>query len=77
MEEKQELSKGQKRVGVNFNPSENDDVAWMKNMSAALIDKLESMRPDGGNGEKHRAISEAQTQIETGCMWAVKSIFID
>lgn len=68
---------GQRRVGADFNPSENDKVSQIKQASAKLIDLIESFRSENCSGEKHRAISEAQTHIETGCMFAVKSVFVE
>ncbi|WPC11518.1 hypothetical protein LEQ04_13470 [Riemerella anatipestifer] len=71
---------GQKRVGAEFNPSKKELVDIIKNKSAELIDLLEGMREHGSHaekisGEKHRLISIAQTEIETACMYAVKSCF--
>lgn len=50
----------------------------IKEKSAELIDLIESMRNAGSqaekiSGEKHRLIALAQTEIETGCMYAVKA----
>lgn len=80
--EKEHLTLGQQRVGVNFNPTENETVKLLKEKSAELIDLLQSMRDVGSHaekfsGEKHRLISIAQTEIETACMYAVKSVFKD
>jgi hypothetical protein len=73
-----ELTLGQKRVGVNFNPSENKTVNEIKNKAADLIDLIETLREGGlASEEKHRLISIAQTEIETGCMYGVKSVFTD
>jgi hypothetical protein len=71
---------GQQRVKAEFNPAKNELVDQIKNKSAELIDLLDSMREEvfkqGMNiGEKHRLISIAQTEIETGCMYAVKACF--
>lgn len=63
---------GQKRVQRNFNPSANPIVESLKDDYANLIDKLEFMR-DSKNG---REISIAQTELETSCMYAVKSLFV-
>lgn len=73
---------GQKRVKAEFNPAKNDLVDQIKNKSAELIDLCEQMRVPGSigqkfNGEKHRLISIAQTEIETACMYAVKANFTD
>ena len=63
---------GQKRVQRNFNPTANPVVESLKDDFANLIDKLEFMR-DSKNG---REISIAQTELETSCMYAVKSLFV-
>ena len=70
-----EQTLGQKRVKAEFNPAKNDVVDQIKNKSAELIDLLQSLRSDESTGEKHRVISEAQTCIETGCMYGVKANF--
>jgi hypothetical protein len=79
---------GQQRVKAEFNPAKNELVDQIKNKSAELIDLLDSMRevnfvqephlgkvPVFCSGEKQRLISIAQTEIETGCMYAVKACF--
>jgi hypothetical protein len=69
---------GQQRVKAEFNPAKNELVDQIKNKSAELIDLLDSMREfdkEKNLGEKHRLISIAQTEIETGCMYAVKACF--
>lgn len=70
---------GQRRVKAEFNPAKNDVVDQIKNKSAELIDLIEGMRnvPLTGTGEKQRLISLAQTEIESACMWAVKSNFTE
>ncbi len=72
---------GQRRVSAKFNPSEEDLVDVIKKKSAELIDLFESMKPVGNIGtsfgsEKIRALSTAQTKIETACMYGVKANFI-
>jgi hypothetical protein len=63
---------GQKRVQRNFNPTANPLVETLKQKYAELIDDLEAMKADGKDG---RCISIAQTELETSCMYAVKSLF--
>ena len=70
-----EQTLGQKRVKAEFNPDKNELVDQLKNKSAELIDLLESSRGINSTGEKQRIISIAQTEIETACMYAVKSCF--
>lgn len=74
---------GQKRVQRNFSPTANPTIEDLKQSYADLIDKLEAFkneRSDNGNimlsGEYVRVISLAQTELETSCMYAVKSLFV-
>ena len=74
---------GEQRVQRNFNPTANPTVEDLKQSYADLIDKLEALkneRSDNGNimlsGEYVRVISLAQTELETSCMYAVKSLFV-
>jgi hypothetical protein len=74
---------GQQRVRADFNPLKDELVDQIKNKSAELIDLIEKLRTqdlhgkatDILSGEKARVISIAQTEIETGCMYAVKACF--
>lgn len=66
-----EMTKGEYRVGIDFNPSGNDEVAAIKNSAAELIDLIESL--PAADGEVARLKAEAQTAIESGAMWAVKA----
>lgn len=63
---------GQKRVQRNFNPTANPQVEDLKEVYAKLIDVLEANR----NERNGREISIAQTEAETSCMYAVKSLFV-
>jgi len=63
---------GTKRVQRNFNPSANPIIETLKQKYADLIDDLEAMKSDGKDA---RCISIAQTELETSCMYAVKSLF--
>jgi hypothetical protein len=69
-----ELTLGQKRVGLNFNPNENPVVAQTKGLYSAEIDRLEAMRVPN-MPELNRTISRAQTHVEDACMLAVKAVF--
>jgi len=66
------ITLGQKRVQRNFNPSSNTIIEGLKQSYADLIDKLESLREEG---KDNRCLSIAQTELETSCMYAVKSLF--
>lgn len=63
---------GEQRVQRSFNPSANPMVEGLKIKYADIIDTLESMK----TGTNARAISLAQTEAETSCMYAVKALFI-
>ena len=75
MNEKQELTFGQKAVGITFNPSNNDSVNRMKQRYADIIDDLNDMRNDPltSAGVK-RHCSQAITEAETAQMRAVKAL---
>lgn len=71
------MTKGEYRVGINFNPSADDHVGQIKRMAADLIDLIETIR---ASGDGHDQVTEvirlralAQTAIEDGAMWAVKA----
>lgn len=65
---------GEARVIVGFNPNADDVVASIKCKAAELIDMVERL-PDGSNHSPQcrRWKSIAQTEIETGAMYAVKA----
>lgn len=63
---------GEKRVQMSFNPSANQNVEALKQKYADLIDTLEVMKAEGKDA---RCLSIAQTELETSCMYAVKSLF--
>lgn len=67
-----ELSKGEKRVRTEFNPSNNGLVDQIKQKSAEMINLCESMIPTS-SGEKARLVALAQTAYEEAAMWAVKA----
>lgn len=85
--EQRKLTLGERRVGVNFNPSGLTVVDSIKRKSADLIDLCEALRreeyvkPENDTpqalqenaGEKFRVISLAQTAFEEAAMWAVKA----
>jgi len=68
---------GEYRVGIDFNPSNDDTVGQLKRASADLIDHISGI-PDGSSrgaasGEVARLKALAQTHIETAAMYAVKA----
>lgn len=72
MEESRNPTVGEQRVQRSFNPSANPLVEGLKAKYADLIDDLEALKDVGKNA---RCISIAQTELETSCMYAVKSLF--
>lgn len=71
-EPQRESTIGEQRVQRNPSPTANPLVETLKQKYADLIDTLEAMKADGKNA---RCLSIAQTELETSCMYAVKSIF--
>lgn len=69
----EQLTYGQKLVGVTFNPSQDPDVAKVKQLFAELIDMLEEKR---GRADPFasRHYSIAITEAQTAQMWAVKAL---
>lgn len=63
---------GERRVMNTFNPSENEKVSSLKAIFSYAIDMIESNKTDNNIRES----SIAQTEAETACMYAVKSVFI-
>lgn len=70
---KLDLTEGGYRVGVTFNPSNNESVDHIKGMAANLIDYLAPIASDRDHpGARCAAI--AMTEIESAAMWAVKAV---
>lgn len=75
------MTKGEYRVGIAFNPSNDDMVARIKRAAAELIDLIDGidtevndLRADNTRvSEVARLKALAQTAIEEGAMWAVKA----
>lgn len=69
------MTKGEYRVGITFNPSNDDMVGRIKRAAADLIDLIEGVdaHKDGPNTEVMRLKSIAQTDVESAAMWAVKA----
>jgi hypothetical protein len=65
-------TKGEYRVGINFNPSKIEIVDRIKRMTADAIDLIETI-PDHDEGEIRRLKAQAQTVAEDAGMWAVKA----
>ena len=75
--ENQELTYGQKAVGITFNPGGMPEVNKIKVLSAALIDELDKQRTgnpnDMRNGEVIAQFTLAIRKIQEGQMWGVKA----
>ena len=81
------MTKGEYRVGINFNPGNNDVVWQIKSAAAALIDLINALPTEthtihDSHIEVHmssqamevgRLKALAMTAIEEGAMWAVKA----
>lgn len=66
------LTLGERRVQRNFNVTANPQIELLKTKYADILDTLEDLR----NSNNGREISIAQTEAETSCMYAVKSLFV-
>lgn len=71
------MTKGEYRVGISFNPSNDDTVGKIKRAAADLIDLIDGIKAstDGHDTvvEVLRLKALAQTHIEDAAMWAVKA----
>jgi hypothetical protein len=82
------MTKGEYRVGINFNPSSDVMVTKIKRAAADLIDLIDSIplpKADGVGGlgratavdrqaaEVSRLQALAMTHVEDAAMWAVKA----
>jgi len=75
------MTKGEYRVGINFNPSADDTVGRIKSMASAMIDFIDgipvpfvdSKESAVHSSEVARLKALAQTEIESAAMWAVKA----
>ena len=65
------MTKGEYRVGITFNPSNNDMVGRIKRAAADLIDLIEKTPADTEDRPRLKAL--AQTEVESAVMWAVKA----
>jgi len=68
------MTKGEYRVGINFNPSNDDMVGKIKRAAANLIDLIDDIEEHPARfSEIKRLKALAQTDIESAAMWAVKA----
>lgn len=70
-------TKGEYRVGIAFNPANDDMVGKIKRAAADLIDLIDEIKAatDGHDTatEVIRLKALAQTHVEDAAMWAVKA----
>ena len=67
------MTRGEYRVGISFNPSNDSTVSKIKRAAADLIDLIDSIDDKSNLGEIVRLKSLAQTEVESAAMWAVKA----
>lgn len=68
-----DLTYGEKAVGVNFNPSQDEVVRVLKDKAADFIDICNGQRSESDDPEVKRMYSVAITEAQTAQMWAVKA----
>ena len=69
----QNMTLGEQRVRVEFNPDALDTVSQIKNKTAELINLVFNLENKSPNGEVLRLQSLAMTAYEEAAMWAVKA----
>lgn len=75
------MTKGEYRIGIDFNPSGDDLVNRLKRAAADFIDLVESIPLKAVHNEGEaitgnevaRLKATAQTEVESAAMWAVKA----
>lgn len=68
------MTKGEYRVGIDFNPSGSHAVNGLKSTVAGLIDQLQAVADQSDNPEVKRLCALAQTDLESAAMWGVKAL---
>lgn len=76
MEPQNELTFGEKAVGLSFNPGGDEKVNEVKRLYAQIIDLCNEEITGAGmvSGEKTRLFKIAITEAQGAQMWAVKAI---
>ncbi len=69
-----EVTLGEKRCHVNFNPSADDKISQFKRMMANAIDFMNDESNASNDPEAKRCFSIAMTELETAQMYGVKGI---
>ena len=70
----QNLSYGEKAVGLTFNPSGDERVNKIKALYAQIIDLCNDARSANKDSERARLYSIAITEAQSAQMWAVKAV---
>jgi hypothetical protein len=65
---------GQKAVGINFNPSNEDAIYICKKRYADLIDEMNDLIAITDSQEQKRLCSVAITELQSAQMWSVKAL---
>jgi hypothetical protein len=73
-ENAREMTLGESRCHINFNPSSDDKIGTFKRMMADAIDYCQEELLASQDGEAKRCFSIAMTELETAQMYAVKGI---
>ena len=68
-----EQTLGQRRVRLDFNPSDDPVVYELKRTQADFIDDCERHKNEATDPEEKRLWALAQTAAEEAAMWAVKA----
>lgn len=74
MENNKQLTLGEQRCHINFNPSSDDKIGTFKRMMADAIDFCNSELVGTPDTEAKRCFSIAMTELETAQMYGVKGI---
>ena len=74
MSETKEMTLGEKRCHINFNPSSDDKIGTFKRMMADAIDFLNEESQSTKDGEAKRVFAKAMTDLESAQMFGVKGI---
>lgn len=69
-----ELTFGEKAVGLTFNPGGSEEVNEIKRTYAKIIDDLNNKRAASESPEVKRLCSIAITEAQGAQMWAVKAV---
>jgi hypothetical protein len=82
------MTKGEYKVGINFNPSQEDVVGRIKRLAADFIDLVDAIEVKGSAEDSDEDYPEkswtqvhevlrlkaiAMSEIESASMWAVKA----